>query len=82
MIWDDAVEKGREEGERIGSEKASERYSRLILLLSRENRSIRLWRLRLIRNTESSFMKSTGSENSSGAGGVSEYEMTEKQEIT
>ena len=38
MIWDDAVEKGREEGERIGSEKASERYSRLILLLSRENR--------------------------------------------
>lgn len=34
MIWDDAVEKGREEGER----KASERYSRLILLLSRENR--------------------------------------------
>ena len=38
MIWDDALEKGREEGERIGSEKASERYSRLILLLSKENR--------------------------------------------
>ena len=34
MIWDDAMEKGREEGER----KASERYSRLILLLSKENR--------------------------------------------
>ena len=31
MIWDDAVEKGREE--------ATERYSRLILLLDKDNRT-------------------------------------------
>ena len=34
MIWDDAMEKGRAEGERIGSE----RYSRLILILDKEGR--------------------------------------------
>ena len=39
MIWDDAIEKGREEGERIGREQASERYSRLILILNRENKT-------------------------------------------
>lgn len=46
MIWDDAVEKGREEwtrigrqqGELIGERHASERYSRLILLLSSEKK--------------------------------------------
>lgn len=46
MIWDDALKKGREEGERtgredgcrIGAEQASERYSRLILLLTQDNR--------------------------------------------
>lgn len=46
MIWDDAVEKGREEwtrigrqqGELIGEKHASERYSRLILLLSSEKK--------------------------------------------
>lgn len=38
MIWDDALEKGREDGRRIGAEQASERYSRLILLLNEENR--------------------------------------------
>ena len=47
MIWNDALEKGREEGEKIGLERgkligqkqASERYSRLILLLSKENKN-------------------------------------------
>lgn len=39
MIWDDAIEKGREEGERIGRQQASERYSRLILILNRENKT-------------------------------------------
>ena len=39
MIWNDALEKGREEGEKIGQEQASERYSRLILLLSKENKN-------------------------------------------
>ena len=46
MIWDDAMEKGRaagraegeqigrEAGEKLGREQASERYSRLILLLN------------------------------------------------
>lgn len=38
MIWDDALEKGREDGRRIGAEQASERYSRLILLLNEDNR--------------------------------------------
>ena len=38
MIWDDAVEKGREEWTRIGQQQASERYSRLILLLSSEKK--------------------------------------------
>ena len=45
MIWDDAVKQGREEGRSIGREEgreegqaqASERYSRLILLLNRAN---------------------------------------------
>ena len=35
MIWNDALEKGREEGEKLGQE----RYSRLILLLSKENKN-------------------------------------------
>ncbi len=47
MIWDDAVKQGREEGRSIGREEgreegqaqASERYSRLILLLNRDNRT-------------------------------------------
>ena len=47
MIWNDALEKGREEGEKIGlergeligQERASNRYSRLILLLSKENKN-------------------------------------------
>ena len=39
MIWNDALEKGREEGEKIGQERASDRYSRLILLLSKENKN-------------------------------------------
>ena len=51
MIWNDALEKGREEGEKIGmkrgeqiglergSEQASERYSQLILILSKENKN-------------------------------------------
>lgn len=43
MIWDDAIEKGREEGEKIGQKRgekqAAERYSRLILLLSKENKN-------------------------------------------
>ena len=43
MIWEDAVEQGREEGERIGREagreEASSRYSRLILLLNEKNRT-------------------------------------------
>ena len=43
MIWDDAIEKGREEGEKIGQKRgekqASDRYSRLILLLSKENKN-------------------------------------------
>ena len=39
MIWDDAIEKGREEGEKIGEKQASDRYSRLILLLSKENKN-------------------------------------------
>lgn len=38
MIWDDAVEKGREEWTRIGQQQASERYSRLILLLNSEKK--------------------------------------------
>lgn len=46
MIWDDAIEKGREEwtrigrqqGELIGRQQASDRYSRLILLLSKEKK--------------------------------------------
>ena len=50
MIWDDAVKEGerigrkegerigRKEGERIGQKEASERYSRLILLLSKEKK--------------------------------------------
>ena len=39
MIWNDALEKGREEGKKIGQERASDRYSRLILLLSKENKN-------------------------------------------
>ena len=47
MIWNDALEKGREEGEKIGLkrgeqiglERGAERYSRLILILSKENRN-------------------------------------------
>ena len=51
MIWNDALEKGREEGEKIGlergeqiglergSEQASERYSQLILILSKEKKN-------------------------------------------
>lgn len=35
MIWDDAVKQGREEGQA----QASERYSRLILLLAQDDRS-------------------------------------------
>ena len=38
MIWDDAIEKGREEWTRIGRQQASDRYSRLILLLSKEKK--------------------------------------------
>ena len=34
MIWDDAVK----EGERIGQKEAAERYSRLILILSKEKK--------------------------------------------
>lgn len=43
MIWNDALEKGREEGEKLGlergSEQASERYSQLILILSKEKKN-------------------------------------------
>ena len=39
MIWNDALEKGREEGEQIGLKRGAERYSRLILILSKENRN-------------------------------------------
>ena len=47
MIWEDAVEQGREEGERIGREEgerigreeAAFRYSRLILMLNEINRT-------------------------------------------
>ena len=39
MIWDDAVNKGREEWERIGREEGEKRYSRLILLLNQDNRT-------------------------------------------
>ncbi len=39
MIWDDAVKQGREEGREEGQTQASERYSRLILLLNRDNRT-------------------------------------------
>ncbi len=39
MIWNDALEKGREEGEKIGQKRASDRYSRLILLLTKENKN-------------------------------------------
>lgn len=39
MIWDDAVKQGREEGREEGQAQASERYSRLILLLNRDNRA-------------------------------------------
>ena len=39
MIWNDALEKGREEGEKIGLERASERYSKLSLILSKENKN-------------------------------------------
>ena len=42
MIWDDALEKGREEGERIGREEGErigqERYSRLIMILNKEKK--------------------------------------------
>lgn len=42
MIWNDALEKGREEGEKLGlergSEQASERYSQLILILSKKKK--------------------------------------------
>ena len=38
MIWDDAIEKGRAEWTRIGRQQASDRYSRLILLLSKEKK--------------------------------------------
>lgn len=39
MIWNDALEKGREEDEKIVLERASERYSKLILILSKENKN-------------------------------------------
>ena len=39
VIWNDALEKGREEGEKIVLERASERYSKLILILSKENKN-------------------------------------------
>ncbi len=46
MIWDDAIEKGREEwtrigrqqGEAIGRQQASDRYSKLILILNKEKK--------------------------------------------
>ena len=38
MIWEDAVNQGREEGTQIGRQQASERYSRLILLLDQEKK--------------------------------------------
>lgn len=38
MIWEDAVNQGREEGTQIGQQQASERYSRLILLLDQEKK--------------------------------------------
>lgn len=39
MIWNDALEQGRKEGRTEGQEQASDRYSRLILLLSEDNRT-------------------------------------------
>ncbi|HIX98357.1 MAG TPA: hypothetical protein H9974_02390, partial [Candidatus Dorea intestinigallinarum] len=38
MIWDDAIEKGREEWTRIGRQQASDRYSKLILILNKEKK--------------------------------------------
>lgn len=39
MIWNDALEQGRKEGRTEGQEQASDRYSRLILLLNEDNRT-------------------------------------------
>ena len=38
MIWDDAIKEGERIGQEIGEQQASERYSRLILILSKEKK--------------------------------------------
>lgn len=38
MIWDDAIKEGERIGKEIGKKQASERYSRLILILSKEKK--------------------------------------------
>lgn len=38
MIWDDAIKEGERIGQEIGKKQASERYSRLILILSKEKK--------------------------------------------
>lgn len=38
MIWDDAIKEGERIGQEIGEKQASERYSRLILILSKEKK--------------------------------------------
>ena len=67
MIWDDAIEKGREEGEKIGEKQASDRYSRLILLLSKENKNDLIVKIRstakpFINNMESDAGQTVPSE--------------------
>ena len=39
MIWDDAMEKGMEKGIEKGKKEESERYSRLILKLTEDNKT-------------------------------------------
>ena len=54
MIWNDALEKGREEGE--------ERYSRLILLLTKENKNDLIVKIASDTNTAKSCISSMGSD--------------------
>ena len=62
MIWNDALEKGREEGEKIVLERASERYSKLILILSKETRMTLLLKLPRIPNIGRSFINNMESD--------------------
>ena len=62
MIWDDAMEKGMEKGIEKGRKEESERYSRLILKLTEDNKTDLLIKTASDRSTEKLCIKNTVSE--------------------